>query len=70
MTNTSLLREAVRKAGLKCKKLAAALGITPYGLQKKVKNCTEFKASEILILSELLGLSEKERTEIFFWRDR
>ena len=50
--------------------LAAALGLTPYGLQKKINNQTEFKASEILTLSEVLHLSEKERNAIFFAKKR
>ena len=70
MTDTKMLRNAIEKSGLKYKFLAAELGITPYGLQKKIDNETEFKASELFILSELLGLTEKERSAIFFARVR
>lgn len=66
MTDTALLREAVTRSGLKYKKIAESLGLTTYGLQKKIENKTEFKASEILLLSELLNLTERERNAIFF----
>lgn len=66
MTDTEKFRDIVQQKGLKYKFLAAELGITPFGLQKKIENKTEFKASEVQKLSELLGLSETERTQIFF----
>lgn len=47
MTNTALLKAAIQKSGLKYKYLAEQLGLSTYGLQKKVENATEFKASEI-----------------------
>lgn len=66
MTNSDLFREAVAKAGIKYKFLAKSLGITPYGLQKKIDNQSEFKASEIYTASEILNLSEQDRNSIFF----
>lgn len=66
MTDTKRLKERIQDKGLKYTYVASRLGITPYGLQKKIENDTEFKASEIKKLYELLELSEKERTEIFF----
>lgn len=66
MTNSVLFREAVAKAGIKYKFLAETMGITPYGLQKKIDNRSEFKASEIYTVSEVLNLSETDRNSIFF----
>lgn len=66
MTNSVLFRAAVEKAGIKYKFLAKSLGLTPYGLQKKIDNHSEFKASEICRVSEILGLSEADRNSIFF----
>ena len=66
MTDTKALRYAIATAGVKYKYVAKALGITPYSLQKKIDNRTEFKASEIATLVELLALPERKRTEIFF----
>lgn len=37
MTNTALFREAVENAGVEYKFLAKTLGITPYGLQKRLR---------------------------------
>lgn len=66
MTDTSALRIAVNKSGLKYGKIAFEMGISAYTLQKKINNETEFKASEIVKLSSLLSLTESERSSIFF----
>lgn len=66
VTNSTLFREAVEKAGIKYKFLAKSLGLTPYGLQKKIENQSEFKASEIYLASEVLNLTEADRNAIFF----
>lgn len=68
MTDTVKFRAAVKNRGLKYKYLAEKIGITPFGLQKKIENQSEFKASEIQSLAELLGLTESERKQIFFTR--
>ena len=67
MTDTNRLIDLIQKSGYKKKFLAEKLNITPFGLDKKINNVTEFKASEIDTLCKLLGiktLSEKEH--IFF----
>jgi transcriptional regulator with XRE-family HTH domain len=67
LTNTTKLRELIKNSGLKKKYIAEKLGITTYGLQKKIDNKSEFKSTEIVTLCKLLhinSLSEKE--EIFF----
>ena len=69
MTDSKTFRSVVSARGLKYKTLAAGLGITPYGLQKKIDNLSEFKASEIVKLAATLQLSERERDQIFFCRD-
>lgn len=66
MTDSELLRAAIRSSGYKMSYLAEKLGITPQGLYKKIGNQSEFKASEILILTQILGLSHRERESIFF----
>lgn len=68
MTDTRALRQKIEQSGMKYRFVAETLGITPYGLQKKIENVTEFKASEISKLSKLLKLSAAEMTEIFFCR--
>ena len=66
MTDSAALRDAVSKAGLKYKFVAEQLKLTPYGLAKKIDNKSDFKASEIAALTDILALSESERTSIFF----
>ena len=66
MTDTEMLRNAISAAGFKYKHIAKELHLTPFGLQKKIENKSEFKASEIAALVRVLGLSEPETSEIFF----
>lgn len=66
MTNTKLLRETIEKCGFKYKYIAEQLGLSTYGLQKKIDNENDFKAREISALTDILSLSRKERDGIFF----
>lgn len=65
MTNTELLNKTILESGLKRQYLADKLGITRWGLTKKIENQSEFKASEIVILQEALQLSDDLRDQIF-----
>lgn len=66
MTDSIALRKKIDDSGLKLKFIADNLGLSPFGFSRKVNNDTEFKASEIQKLSELLRLTAKERDAIFF----
>lgn len=66
MTNTSLLRKKIDASGYKLRFIASKLGITYQGFLKKINNETEFKASEMQILRELLNLTDAEFEQIFF----
>lgn len=66
MTNTSLLEQYIEKSGYKKSFIAAQLGITAYGFTLKINNKSEFKASEITILCNLLKISARDREAIFF----
>lgn len=66
MTDTAELNAAIARAGLSKKFVAKALGLTYAGFWKKVRNLSEFKATEIKKLQELLHLSDEERDRIFF----
>lgn len=66
MTNTELLKAKIEKSGYKLKYIAEQIGITYYGFLKKVNNKTEFKASEIQTLCELLEITGEEKEKIFF----
>ena len=66
MTNTLMLEMAIRRAGLTKKEIAKLLGLSAMGLHKKINNITEFKASEITRLYNLLSLfSLEEQQKIF-----
>ena len=67
MTNSKLLREMIEKKGLKLKFIADKLGLSYYGLQLKIDNKNEFKASEVSALCDMLEISSlKKKEEIFF----
>ena len=68
MTNEKLLEQIIKESGLKRGYIAEKLGITRWGLLNKLTNQTEFKASEIAALQDLLRLDNETRDEIFFSR--
>ena len=67
MTDTKLLEFYIRRSGLKRGKLADSLGISMAALKKKTNGEREFKASEIKILCDMLGIrSSDEMERVFF----
>lgn len=66
MTNSVALKKRIKDSGLRIYFIAAALGLSYPGLQNKIRNETEFKASEIEKLCELLHIEGKEKEHIFF----
>lgn len=64
MTNTLELEIIIKRSGLTKKQLAEMLGLSNMGFYKKLNNITEFKASEIVSLCEILDIESKD--EIFF----
>ncbi len=67
MTNTELLNELIERSGYKRSYIANQLGLSPYGLSKKIHNVTEFKASEINALCAILNIEDAgEKERIFF----
>ena len=68
MTNTELLEKKIKDSGYKKSYIAKAIGLkSAFGLAKKIKNESEFKASEISALCDLLKIeSVEEREAIFF----
>lgn len=66
MTDTGQLRSLIENSGIKYKFIAETMGITPYGLQRKIDGINEFKASEIAAFCEILNLGKSERDRIFF----
>lgn len=66
MTNTKLLREKIDASGLKLQYIADQLGITRFGLHKKLQDGSEFKPSQIVKLCELLRIETAEEREQIF----
>lgn len=66
MTDSQILRDKIEQSGYKLGFIALSLNLTRQGLRKKLDNESEFKASEIQSLKNLLKLTNKERDEIFF----
>ena len=67
MTNTMLLNKKIDESGYKRIYIAKAIGLkSAYGLAKKIRNESEFKASEINALCELLKIDSEEKEAIFF----
>ena len=66
MTNTAALLSWIHDHGYKLKFVAKTLGITYYGLKKKLDNQSEFKLSEIGKFMTVLGMTKRERDHIFF----
>ena len=68
MVNTEELRAIIKESGYKFEYLASQLEITRYSLRNKVENITEFKATEIMKLSEILNLDPMQTDAIFLAR--
>lgn len=66
MTNTTLLEDYIKKSGYKKSYIAEQLNLTPYGLNLKINNKSEFKASEMATLCEILKINAKDKDAIFF----
>lgn len=66
MTDTKLLRRKINDSGYKLTFIAKKLGITYQGFLNKTNNATEFKATEIQALCDLLKIDMQEKEKIFF----
>lgn len=64
MVDTQKLCKRIDESGLKKYYIASKVGLTTYGLQKKINNQTQFKANEIeelCIILKIKTLEEKEK---------
>lgn len=66
MTNTALLKERLRKSGLRLRYVAEQMGITYQALHNKIGNKTEFRQDEIRKLQSILSLTHEDMLLIFF----
>ena len=66
MANTLQLELEIRRNGLSKKEVAKSLGLSEQGFLLKLNNKTEFKASEIRKMCDLLNLPDNS---LFFCDD-
>ena len=66
MQNLETLDKKIQSAGLTKRQFAVRLGLTYAGYQARIRRGSEFKASEIYAIRDILGLSAEEVTLIFF----
>lgn len=64
MTDKLELEIAIKKAGLTKREVSKRLGLSEMGFYQKINNITEFKASEIDALVNMLAI--KDIKKIFF----
>lgn len=62
---TDEIVERVKGSGIKLRYIADSLGIHEDTLRRKIRNEQEFKLSEIVKISHILGLSDSERDFLF-----
>lgn len=67
MTDSARIRKIIADKGLKLKYIAQKLGISPYALKMKLNNESEFKASEVSLLCDILDIHNLEEKEHIFF---
>ena len=64
--NCKEFRAAIARAGVSKREIAAQLGVSEQAFYNKLNGRAEFKNSEIIKLSVMLGLSMEDVNLIFF----
>lgn len=67
MTNTKLLKDAIKRSGLKKRYLAAQIGLSPAGFYNCLNNKAEFRVSQVVTLCKELNITEPEEREAIFF---
>lgn len=66
MTNAFLLNYMIKEKGYKIGYIAEKMNLSRAGLYNKINGKSEFFASEIQCISDILNLDLQEREKIFF----
>lgn len=66
MVDLELLKQVIARKGIKYYVIAKELGISRHAFYTRMIGKTEFLASEIVKLTEILQLTREERDLIFF----
>lgn len=67
MTNTEKLERKIEQSGKKKIYLATKIGLTAQGFRNCIKNKAEFKARQIDILCNELGITDYEEMKSIFF---
>lgn len=70
MVDFELLNRKIRDSGMTMVAISSKSGILRETLYNRLNGSTDFKASEILRISNVLRLSKDERDKIFFADER
>lgn len=70
MTNTEMLEEKILQSGKKKGFLAEKVGLSTQGFRNCIKNKAEFKARQIQILCDELGIADLEEKQAIFFAKR
>ena len=68
MTDTLRLKAALVRKGLTIEKLSDMVNLSRMTLSLKINGKREFKGSEILLMQDILKISDEERDLIFLKR--
>ena len=66
MTDTREMKAMLVRKGMTVEKTAKLIGISPQSMSYKLNNKREFTGTEIMKISEVLGLTNDEVFRIFF----
>lgn len=69
MTDSEKFKCCMREHGYTVKTLAEKIGISHEALYQKIANERSFKASEIMAISDAMGMTVADRDSIFFARN-
>lgn len=70
MTDLQLLRQLIHDSGLKYSFIATRLGMTPQNFHKYLNGRTEFRASQIRMLCDILHIEDPALAEAVFYARR
>ena len=66
MTNLDELKKVIKDSGIPITIISKRTHMDRRSLYNKINGKTEFKVSEMDSLSKVIGLNEKQKSEIFF----
>ena len=67
MTKSKMLNEIIDKSGIKRGYIAQQMGLSRFGLLKKINGENEFKANEIQKMCNILEITNLEKKEEIFF---